>query len=145
LNLYAESSAVLSWLFGESRGAAARNQLRRAELVLASDLTLVECERVIIRARALEEITEKKAQNCRRRLVEAANHWHILRIGADVIERSRLPFPTEPIRTLAALHLASALIVRSAVPDLAILTLDERFRAAAKEMRFAVLPKDLKS
>jgi predicted nucleic acid-binding protein len=141
LNLYAESSAVLSWLFGESRGAAARNQLRRAALLFTSDLTLVECERVIIRARALDEITEKKAQNCRRRLVEATNRWHILRIGADVIERARLPFPNEPIRTLDALHIASALIVRSAVPDLAILTLDRRIRAAAKELGFAVLPK----
>ena len=77
MNLYAESSAVLSWLFGETRGAAVRNQLRRAEIVMASDLTLVECERVIIRARALDEITEKKAQNCRSRLIEATDHWYI--------------------------------------------------------------------
>lgn len=141
MNLYAESSAVLSWLFGENRGAAVRNQLRRAEVVMASDLTLVECERVIIRARALDEITEKKAQNCRSRLIEATDHWHILRLGADLVERARLPFPREPIRTLDALHIASALVGRAAIPDLALLTLDERIRSAAKELGFGILPK----
>jgi predicted nucleic acid-binding protein len=141
VNLYAESSAVLSWLLGEARGAAVRNQLRRAELVLSSDLTLVECDRVIVRARALEEITEKKAQNCRSRLIEAANHWHILMLSAEVVERARLPFPHEPIRTLDALHLASALTGRSAIPDIAMLSLDDRIRSSAKELGFEILPK----
>ena len=35
---------------------------------------------------------------------------HILRLGADVVGRARLPFPGEPIRTLDALHIASAII-----------------------------------
>jgi hypothetical protein len=118
-----------------------RNQLRRAESVIASDLTLVECERVIIRARALDEITEKKAQYCRSRLVEASNHWYILRLGAEIVERARLPFPHEPIRTLDALHMASALIARTAIPGLALLTLDEKIRIAAKELGFRILPK----
>jgi predicted nucleic acid-binding protein len=141
VNLYAESSAVLSWLLGERRGTAVRNQLRRAELVFSSDLTLVECDRVIIRARALEEITEKKAQNCRSRLIEAASQWLILRLGPEVVERARLPFPHEPIRTLDAVHIASAVIGRSAVPDLAMLTLDDRIRSVAKELGFEILPK----
>ena len=141
MNLYAESSAVLSWLLGESRGTVVRNQLRRAKAVIASDLTLVECDRVLIRARALDEITESKAQHCRSRLVEASNHWYILKLGAEIVERAHLPFPHEPIRTLDALHIASALIGRAAIPDLALLTLDERIRTAAKELGFKILPK----
>jgi len=140
LNLYAESSAVLSWLFGEARGIVVRNQLRRAESVVSSDLTLVECDRVIIRARALDEITESKAQHCRSRLTEASNHWYILKVGTEIVERARLPFPHEPIRTLDALHIASALIARTAIPDLALLTLDERIRTASKELGFKILP-----
>jgi len=141
LNLYAESGAVLSWLFGENRGTVVRNQLRRAESIVSSDLTLVECERVIIRARAMEEITEKKAQLCRTRLIEASNHWYILSLGQEVMERARLPFPHKPIRTLDALHIASALLARTAIPDLAFLTLDERIRIASKELGFKILPK----
>ena len=141
MNLYAESSAVLSWLFGESRGTAVRNLLRRADSVMASDLTLVECDRVIIRARVLDEISEKQAQHCRSRLVEVSNHWYILKLGAQIVERARLPFHHEPIRTLDALHIASALTGRTAIPDLALLTLDERIRTAAKELGFKILPK----
>ena len=103
--------------------------------------TLVECERVIIRARALEEITEKRAQDCRSRLIEASNHWYVPRVSAEVVERARLPFPHEPVRTLDALHLASALIGRNAITDLAVLSLDERIRSAAKELGFKILPK----
>jgi predicted nucleic acid-binding protein len=86
-------------------------------------------------------MTERKAQHCRSRLVEASSHWYILKLSAEIVERARLPFPHEPIRTLDALHLASAMIGRAAIPDVALLTLDERIRAAAKELGFTVLPK----
>ena len=44
MNVYAESSAVLAWLLGESDGEDARDQLSAARLVLTSDLTLIECD-----------------------------------------------------------------------------------------------------
>lgn len=141
MTLYAESSAILSWLFGEERGQAVRRQLRRATAILASDLTLIECDRVIIRARTLDEITESKANACRNRLTKASSQWHLLRVGSDIVERARLPFPVEPVRTLDALHLASALLAQTALPELALLTLDARIRTAARELGFAVLPK----
>ena len=141
VNLYAESSAVLAWLMGETRRAAAGRQLRKAERVFASDLTLVECNRVIIRAISLEEISERRAKLCQSRLMKASVSWHMLRLGADVVDRARLPFPVEPIRTLDALHIASALIAQTAFPDLALLTLDTRVRTNAKELGFRVLPK----
>ena len=141
MNLYAESSAVLTWLLGESRASAVQHQLRSADIVLASDLTLVECERVIIRARVLNEITEKRAGACRARLLKASSQWHVLRLGGDVVGRARLPFPAEPVRTLDALHIASAIIGRTAVPDLALLSLDQRVRSAARLLGFLTLPK----
>ena len=49
LNLYAESSAVLCWLLDEPRAPEVREALASAELVLASSLTLIECDRVLIR------------------------------------------------------------------------------------------------
>ena len=141
MNLYAESSAVLAWLMGEPRGVNVRRQLRQAERVFASDLTLVECERVIIRARSLEEITGRRARFCQSRLMKASVSWHMLRLGTDVVDRARLPFPIEPLRTLDALHIASALIAQTALPDLALLTLDTRVRTNAKELGFRVLLK----
>ena len=118
-----------------------RRHLRSADIILASDLTVVECERVIIRARTLDKITEKRAESCRRRLLDATAHWYILRVGADIVARAGQPFPGEPIRTLDALHMASAILSRGAVPDLTLLSLDDRIRSSAKQLGFPLVPK----
>lgn len=140
MNLYAESSAVIAWLLGETSGKAVRAALAEAEAVVSSDLTLVECERVLIRAVALKKITEAQAADRRAVLAAAAVRWHILKIAGDVIERARRPFPHEPIRTLDALHLSSALVARSALPGLDLLSLDERIRGNAQALGFKARP-----
>ncbi|HEX6974145.1 MAG TPA: type II toxin-antitoxin system VapC family toxin [Vicinamibacterales bacterium] len=140
MNLYAESSAVLAWLLGEDAGARVRQALAAADAVVASDLTLIECERVISRAAALGELTEADAADRRARLTAAASHWHVLRIAAEIVERAKQPFPNEPVRTLDAIHLASALTARSAVAGLELLTLDDRIRAAGERLGFTIRP-----
>jgi len=140
VNVYAESSAVLAWLLGEETGHSVREVLRHAELVMASDLTVIECDRVLIRAVTIGEIDEAAAADRRAHLNAAAGHWHLWRVNSDVVERARRPFPTEPIRTLDAIHLASALAVRSAVPGVELLSLDDRIRRAGKELGFHVRP-----
>lgn len=138
--LYAETSAVLAWLLGEPDALRVRRVLAGATIVVSSDLTLVECDRVLMRAVALGEIQEAAAADRRSRLNAAATGWHVLRVSADVIDRARHSFPAEPIRTLYALHLASALVARSAVQGLAVLTLDQRIRATAAALGFTVVP-----
>jgi predicted nucleic acid-binding protein len=140
VNLYADSSAVLSWIFGEPDGQAVREVLAAADSVIASDLTLVECDRTILRAHTVGRISEAQAADLRGLLVATAAHWHLLRLDAEVIARARRPFPAEPIRTLDALHLASALAARSALPDLVLLSLDERMRAAGRGLGFTLRP-----
>lgn len=140
MNLYAESSAILSWIFGEPEGEAVREALAAAGSVLASELTLVECDRTILRAQAAGRISEAQAADRRGLLIATSAHWHLLRLDAEVLERARRPFPAEPIRTLDALHLASALAARSAIPDLDLLSLDARMRAAGRGLGFTVLP-----
>jgi len=140
VNIYAESSAVLAWLLGEESGHSVREVLQHAELVMASDLTLVECDRVLIRAVTTGEIDEAVAADRRAHLNAAASHWHLWRVSSDIVERARHPFPAEHIRTLDAIHLASALAVRSAVPGVELLSLDDRIRRAAKQLGFHVQP-----
>jgi predicted nucleic acid-binding protein len=143
VNVYAESSAVLAWLLGEVAGHPVRQVLRRAELVMASDLTLVECDRVLIRAVTLGEINEAVAADRRAHLNAAAAHWHLWRISSDIVDRARHPFPAEPVRTLDAIHLASALAVRSVVPGVELLSLDDRIRRAGVQLGFRVQPASL--
>ena len=145
MNIYAESSAVLSWLLGEKHRTAVQRLLRTAEIVFTSDLTLVECERVLIRAVSLKEMTESRAESCRNRFITATARWHVLRLSAEVIDRARRPFPGEPIRTLDALHLASAIVGQCALPGLSVLSLDKRIRSAAQQLGFNILPKAKKT
>jgi hypothetical protein len=58
-----------------------------------------------------------------------------------VLDRAREPFPSEPIRTLDAVHLAAALAVRKEIPDLQVLSPDERVRTNAEALGFRVVPK----
>ncbi|WP_325385758.1 type II toxin-antitoxin system VapC family toxin [Edaphobacter sp.] len=141
MNVYAESSAVLAWLLGEETGHSVREILQHSEVVMASDLTLVECDRVLIRAVRIGEVDEAAAADRRSHLNAAAGHWHVWRVTPEIVERARQPFPAEPIRTLDAIHLASALAVRSTVPGVELLSLDERIRRAGKELGFRLRPK----
>lgn len=140
MSLYAESSAVLAWLLGEEAGGRVRQVLASTDVVVASDLTVIECDRVVIRAAALGELSEADAADRRAHLTNAASHWHLLRIGGEVVDRARRPFPGEPIRTLDAIHLASALTARSAVAGLELLSLDDRIRNAGARLGFALRP-----
>ena len=140
MNLYAESSAVLSWLLGEPTSPAVRAPLASARRVFASDLTLVESDRVLIRAVSQASLSETAAADRRATLSAATAHWDLLRVDEQVIERARRPFPIEPIRSLDALHLATALVLRSATPGLALLSLDRRVRDNARQLGFVVLP-----
>lgn len=143
MNIYAESSGVLAWLLGEESGQAVREVLRGAELVMASDLTLIECDRVLIRGVAIGEIEEASAADRRARLNAAAAHWHLWRVSLEIVERARRRFPAEPVGALDAIHLASALAARSAVPGVEILSLDDRIRKAGKQLGFGLQPVSL--
>jgi predicted nucleic acid-binding protein len=140
VSVYAESSAILAWLLDEESGSQVREVLTASEVVIASDLTVIECDRVILRAVALRELTEAEAADRRGHLITAATHWHVLRISPEIVERARQPFPGEPIRTLDAIHLASALVARTIVPGLALLSLDDRIRRAAVPLGLRVRP-----
>lgn len=133
---------MLAWLLGEPRAPEVRDCLAAADLVIASDLTLVECDRVLVRAAALGEMPEAKAASRRAELNAVAAHWTLLRLGAEVIDRARLRLPDEPVRTLDALHLASALVAKAAVADVAVLSLDHQVRANARALGFDLLPAD---
>ena len=141
MNIYAESSAVLAWLLGEAAGRRVREVLRHAELVMASDLVLIECDCVLIRAVKLGEIDESMAADRRAHLNAAAAHWQLCRLSLDIVDRTRRPFPSESVRTLDAIHLASALTLRSTVPSVELLSLDDRIRRAGEQLGFRLQPR----
>lgn len=131
---------MLAWLLGEPASTDVVGALAGAERVLASDLTMVECDRILICAHAAGRVSDGRLADLRVLLTSAAARWHMIRLHPGVIERARRPFPREPIRTLDALHLASALAARAGGGELALLSLDARIRAAGRDLGFDLLP-----
>src|SRR5712692_7535249 len=93
MNLYAESSAALAWLLEQERGELVADTLAQAELVIASDLTLIECDRVLIRAVVLAELHESDAVHRQARLAAVSTRWTLLGLDEEIIERARRPCP----------------------------------------------------
>ncbi len=140
MTVYAESSAVLVWLFGEPQSEGVAKVLAEAGSVIASDLTLIECERAMHRFAQVSRADAASVETIRARLITAAADWSIEPIAAWVVDRARQRFPDDAIRSLDAIHLATALAVRPHVDDLEILSLDERIRSNARALGFRVLP-----
>jgi predicted nucleic acid-binding protein len=140
LSLYAESSAVLSLLLAEPRADAVRESLAGSDVILTSELTLIECDRALIKAVATGRLSEGAAADRSSLLRRISAHWVTLGLDPEIVDRARRPFPAEPIRALDALHLAYALFARSLVPESGLLSLDQRVRSTAKTLGMEVVP-----
>ncbi len=141
MNLYADSSGIVAWLLGEERAADVIAALGAANVIVCSHLTVVECDRALLRCLAEGTLDDVGAAERSALLNAAAAEWRRLAITESVLERARLPFAGGPVRTLDAIHLATALEGRAAVPGLAVLSLDDRLRKAARALGFDVLPR----
>jgi hypothetical protein len=138
--LYAESSAVLRWLFNDTRGDEVLDHLRRARKVVASRLTVIECRRAARRAVGEARLTESQLGDVLAVLAQSTARWAVLDVTPEVADRAGGRFPAEPVRTLAAIHLASMSILRESLPELAVLSTDDRVRANSVQLGFEVLP-----
>ncbi len=126
MTTYAETSAVLRWLLGAPRGDDVRAALAGAELVVASRLTIVETQRALMRAAVLGEITEKEALAATGDFATASSRWTVVEVLPEIADRASHRFPVEPVRTLDALHLATALFLVPVVGAISVLSTDER-------------------
>lgn len=138
MTAYAETSAVLRWLFAEEGGEALRATLAAADKVTSSRLTLIETRRVVRRAEREARITGAQSIDLLAVLAQAVSTWAILEISEEIARRAEDGFPNEPLRTLDAIHLASALFLRQSFPDLVIVSADDRVRLNAALLGFTV-------
>jgi hypothetical protein len=127
-------------LFNEPVGDEVLEHLRGAQKVVCSRLTLVECQRAAHRALAQAQVSEAALADFRAVLAQAAARWGVLEVSREVADRAGARFPIEPVRTLDAVHLASASLLRESLPALTVLSTDERVRANSAQLGFDVLP-----
>lgn len=124
--VYLETSALLAWLFGEAEAARVKTALDDAEVVLTSALTVLEAERAIARATSERLLKEADGRRLLGIVARLRASWITMGVTGDVLTRAGQRFPVEPVRTLDAIHLSSALAFSAAFSDIRVLTLDRR-------------------
>jgi len=132
--LYLETSAVATWLFSEERGADVRAAVDSARQVATSSLTLTEAERALVRAEVSGRLRSGDGQRLRGMLQRAQIAWLKMSIPDEILGRACMPFPVEPVRTLDAIHLATALAFARTLPDIRVLSLDRRILQNAEAL-----------
>lgn len=140
MTIYAESSAVLAWLFDQGPADDIRASIGSADLVVTSELLLIEADRALLRVVASGLALPEEAMSRRIRLATTMRPWSVLPISTSVADRARQPFPFDAIRSLDAIHLASAIIAQVSFGAVDVLTLDDRIRENATALGFRVLP-----
>jgi predicted nucleic acid-binding protein len=133
---YIESSALVAALLERDRAVVKR--IPRGTRRVTSALTLAEAGRAIIRARATGRLTTEEERAAVRALRTFARRCFILEVDRAVLDRVRRPFPIEPIRTLDAVHLATAELLGEPPPLVAVVTRDDRVRRNAEALGYAV-------
>jgi predicted nucleic acid-binding protein len=138
--IYADSSAVLAWLLNEPSGDRVSRFLRPPSPVIVSDLTLIECDRAIHRLAQLRPADAAAGEELRLRLAGVAAGWAVEPVSSAVVQRARARFPDDAIRSVDAIHLATAIVARDAVGEIDVLSLDGRVRSCAAALGFRVVP-----
>ena len=133
---YIESSALLSALLESD--ASALKALRAQGRQVTSALTLAEAARGILRARTDGRLAPAQERAAVRALRVFARRCYVVAVSDTVLARVGRPFPVEPIRTLDAVHLATAELLGEPPPLVTMVTRDARVRDNARALGYAV-------
>jgi predicted nucleic acid-binding protein len=134
--LYIESSGLLAALL--EHDASARAALRGPGQRVTSALTLGEAARGVLQARITRRLTPDQERTAIRALKTFERRCTIISITDAVLTRAGRPFPVEPIRTLDAIHLATAELLGEAPQLVTIVTRATRVRENAQVLGYMV-------
>ena len=118
--------------------AAALKSVRTGGRQVTSALTIAETARAILRARVGARLTADEERAAVRALRRFERRSFMVAVTDSVLARVRRPFPVEPIRTLDAVHLATAELLGEPPPLVTIVTRDARVRDNAEALGYAV-------
>lgn len=105
---------------------------------MTSALTFAESGRAIIRARAAGRLTAADEQAAVRALRTFERRCFVLDVNRAVLARVRRRFPLEPIRTLDAVHLATAEVLGESPQLVTVVSRDARVRENAQALGYVV-------
>jgi predicted nucleic acid-binding protein len=127
MKVYFDTSVVLRVVLGE-RGRL--KEWSRVSEAVTSEITRVECLRALDRLRLEGGMVDRELARRRATALSMLEGFEQVRLNRAVLERSGAPFPVK-IRTLDALHVASALLARARFPAIRFATHDIELGVAA--------------
>lgn len=127
--VYWDASAILSALFRDSHSSEARERLESPGVHLLSSLGLAETCAVISRIRRERRLADILIEAAYKTLEEGP--WRLVFLSPDY-GRLRQLARLWPLRGADLWHLAMAKALQVDIPELMLLTFDERLRAAAE-------------
>jgi len=134
LNVYIDSSVLLRVILRERGRLPIWSKITTA---ISSELIRLECLRTIDRARIQLGQEDRTIATYRSDVLEAIDAFSLVPLDTSVLGRAAEPFPTL-IRSLDAIHLATALLIRGEVEDLVFATHDAELGVAARSTGFEV-------
>lgn len=133
---YVDSSVILRLVLGQANSLAEWKQIDRG---ISSAVTTVEVLRTLDRLRLSRVLNDAELSVRRAVILQALDLLDIIEVDGLVLARAAQPMPTE-IRTLDAIHLASALLWRErSNAELVMATHDRRLSIAAQAHGFKVV------
>ena len=130
--IYLDTSAVLRAILETGTTPEIEVSISNASLLVASRLTTVETSRATHRLRQLGQFGEAQLADMEGRIEALWSRCDLWELSRDVCDVAREVAPGKILRALDALHLATFVLARRRIPDLELLTVDERLRAAAE-------------
>ena len=131
---------MLRWLLGASDADRVLQALAAAPIVVTSELTSAEVGRSLQRLAATDQMDADAGERVWSDYSVASQHWHMYRIDDEIMLRARQAFPREPLRTLDAIHLSTAMRHALEVGAPTVLSLDRQVRANAQALGLPVIP-----
>ena len=133
MTVYLDSSAVLRVLLRQAKRLAAWGRWHAA---YSSELLGVEARRVIDRLRLQAALDDDDLADAHHGLARIERSIGAVPVTRPVLHRAGMPMPTA-VRTLDAIHLASALLLRERrEPSLVFVTHDPQQGRAARALGF---------
>jgi hypothetical protein len=120
------------------RDAAALQSLRSRGRRITSALTIAEAARAIVRARATGRVSDDQERSAARALRRFERRCFVVAVTDAILDRVRRRFPIEPVRTLDAVHLATAEWLAEPAALTVVVTRDVRVRDNARALGYAV-------
>ena len=105
---------------------------------MTSALTIAETARAILRARNSGRLTADQERAAVQALRRFERRCYLVGVTDAVLARVRRPFPVEPVRTLDAVHLATAELLGEPPALTTVVTRDSRVRENAQALGYAI-------